>query len=212
MWTGEDLQWKCIISTARAVQFTFMCNCINARISWPVVWGVLEQGLEGWWRCWPARSASLCVKHCPQAWSSGPRRDPPYDATRPGPPGTHPGSTGHPAPPAAQAGHLKRQKLSLQIVFGIGNLIFTLSEENMSGKSNYHTPWTLVRRAARWGGQALIAFKQIKGLVHTWALCLDFRDSLRDRLSFHFPHHIITISWAGCECKRSVKAKSKTGR
>lgn len=97
-------------------------------------------GFEGWWRCWPARSASLCVKHCPQAWSSGPRWDPPHDATLPGSPGTRLGSTGHPAPPAAQAGHLKRQKLSLQIVFGIGNLIFTLSEENMSGKSNYRTP------------------------------------------------------------------------
>lgn len=107
-------------------------------------------GFEGWWRCWPARSASLCVKRCPQAWSSGPRRAPPRDATRPGPPGTHPGSTGHPAPPAAQAGHLQRQKLSLQIVFGIVNVFFTISIEHMSDKNVItvlHV--TLVRRAAR---------------------------------------------------------------
>lgn len=94
-------------------------------------------GFEGSWQCWPARSASLCVKRCPLAWSSILRRAPPHDGTRPGPPGTRRGSSGHPAPPAAQAGHLHRQKLSLQIFL---HLIFTFLDENVSGKLNYHTP------------------------------------------------------------------------
>ncbi len=78
----------------------------------------------------------------------------------------------------------------MQIVFEIVFLHFQKKTWVANLITELHV--TLVRRAARWRGQALVAFKQIEGLVHTWALCLDFLDSLRDRLSFHFPHHIIT--------------------
>lgn len=72
---------------------------------------------------------------------------------------------------------------------------------------------TLVRRAARWGGQTLIALEQVECLVHTWALWLDLLDSLGDRLSFHFPHHIMTcqLSRLRMQEKRLKWKKNEVG-